>query len=69
MLLKALDVIKSDSRRWNFEISVKEFGLNHDVAVEDSRGHHLRLGRRLDQALPRVIWVGNNETELEMPLF
>lgn len=43
-------------------------GLDDDVAVEDLGGHHLGLGGGLDERLPRVGRVGDDEAELEVPL-
>ena len=63
-----LDVVESDSGGRHFQLSVEKLGLDDDVAVEDARGHHLRLRRRLDQALPGVVRVGDDEAELEVPL-
>ena len=37
-------------------------------SLEYAGGHHLALGRRLDDRLPRVGRVGDDEAELEIPL-
>jgi len=50
------------------EVIVEEPRLDNYITTEDLCRHHLRLGRRLDQRLPRVGAVGDHQPELEEPL-
>ena len=65
---RALHVVEPHLGSGHLELVVKELCLDHHVAVEDARWHHLRLGRSLDQGLPRVGRIWDDEAELEVPL-
>lgn len=62
------DVEEPDAGGGDVQIPVEELGLDHHVAVEHIGGHHLALGRGLDERLPRVVGVGDHVAELEEPL-
>merc|ERR1719431_340719 len=50
------------------QISVEKLRLYHHVTVQHLGGHHLALRRGLYQGLPGVGGVGDDETEVEVPL-
>lgn len=49
-------------------VVVKEGGLDEDISAEEGGREHLGLGRCLDEALPGVRALGDDEAELEEPL-
>ena len=61
-------VVEPDLAGAHHQVAVEEDGLDDDVPRQDVGGHHLGLGRGLDQALPGVGGVGDHKPELEVPL-
>ena len=64
-----LYIVQPHFRRTDEEVTVEEHGLYHNVTGQNIGGHHLTLRSSLDQTLPGVGGVRDNETKVEIPFF